>query len=246
MRLAGKVSIITGGGSGIGKAIAQAFVREGAKVVIAGRDGEKLDAAAAEIGGDCLAASADVSKASDVEKLVEAALGKFRGINVLVNNAAVLLPGTAESLSEEDFDQTFAINVRGLWLLSRAVLPHMRASGGGSVVNIASVLSMVGARNRVAYAASKGAVMAMTKAMALDHAAENIRVNCICPGIVATEMVARFSLDENALRQRVAMHPMGRFGQPEDVASTVVFLASDEAGWTTGSVITVDGGYSAQ
>lgn len=246
MRLAGKVAIITGGGSGIGKAIAQAFMREGAKVVIAGRDSKKLEAAAAEIGGDCLAVRADVSKTSDVQKLVDAALGKFRGINVLVNNAAVLLPGTAESLSEEDFDQTFNINVRGLWLLSRAVLPQMRASGGGSIVNIASVLSLVGARNRVAYAASKGAVMAMTKAMALDHAAENIRVNCICPGIVATEMVARFNLDENALRQRVAMHPMGRFGQPEDIASTAVFLASDDSGWTTGSVITVDGGYSAQ
>ena len=246
MRLSGKVAIITGGGSGIGKAIAIAFVREGAKVVIAGRDGKKLEAAAAEIGRNCRAVSADVSKASDVEKLVEAALGKFHGITVLVNNAAVLLPGTAESLSEEDFDQTFAINVRGLWLLSRAVLPQMRASGGGSIVNIASVLSMVGARNRVAYAASKGAVMAMTKAMALDHAAENIRVNCICPGIVATEMVAKFNLDENARRQREAMHPMGRFGQPEEVASTAVFLASDESGWTTGSVITVDGGYSAQ
>jgi NAD(P)-dependent dehydrogenase (short-subunit alcohol dehydrogenase family) len=246
MRLSDKVSIITGGGSGIGKAIAQAFVREGGKVVIAGRGSNKLEAAAAEIGGDCLAVSADVSETSDVQKLVDAALGKFRGINVLVNNAAVLLPGTAESLSEEDFDQTFAINVRGLWLMSRAVLPHMRASGGGSIVNIASVLSMVGARNRVAYAASKGAVMAMTKAMALDHAAENIRVNCICPGIVATEMVARFSTDENARKQRIAMHPMGRFGQPVEIGNAAVFLASDESGWTTGSVLTIDGGYSAQ
>ncbi|HEX3092126.1 MAG TPA: glucose 1-dehydrogenase [Candidatus Angelobacter sp.] len=246
MRLNNKVAIVTGGGSGIGKAIAQAFVREGAKVVIAGRDGKRLTTAVAEIGGECLAVSADVSKASDVQKLVDAALGKFQGINVLVNNAAVLLPGTAESLSEEHFDQTFSINVRGLWLLSRAALPHMRASGGGSIVNIASVLSMVGARNRVAYAASKGAVMAMTKAMALDHAAENIRVNCICPGIVETEMVARFSTDENARKQRVAMHPMGRFGQPAEVASAAVFLASDESGWTTGSVVTIDGGYSAQ
>jgi meso-butanediol dehydrogenase/(S,S)-butanediol dehydrogenase/diacetyl reductase len=246
MRLGGKVAIITGGGSGIGKAIAQAFAREGAMVVIAGRDSKKLEQAAAEIGEECLAVSADVSKTSDVQRLVDTALGKFHRINVLVNNAAVLLPGTAESLSEEDFDQTFNINVRGLWLLSRAVLPQMRAAGGGSIINIASVLSLLGARNRVAYSASKGAVMAMTKAMALDHAAENIRVNCICPGIVATEMVARFSLDENALRQRVAMHPMGRFGQPEDVASAAVFLASDESGWTTGSVLTVDGGYSAQ
>jgi NAD(P)-dependent dehydrogenase (short-subunit alcohol dehydrogenase family) len=246
MRLAGKVAIITGGGSGIGKAIAMAFVREGAKVVIVGRDSKKLDRAAAEIGVDCLAVRADVSNVGSVEKLVSATLDRFKRINVLVNNAAVLLPGTAESLSEEDFDQTFAINVKGLWLLSRAVLPHMRAAGGGSIVNIGSVLSMVGARNRVAYSASKGAVMAMTKAMALDHAAENIRVNCIAPGIVETEMVARFSTDENARKQRVALHPMGRFGQPQEIASAAVFLAGDESGWTTGSVVTIDGGYSAQ
>jgi len=246
MRLAGKTAIITGGGSGIGKAIAKAFVREGAQVVIAGRDGEKLERAAVEIGGDCLAVSADVSSAKGTEKLVSAAIEKFKRINILVNNAAVLLPGTAESLSEEDFDQTFNINVRGLWLMSRAVLPHMRDAAGGSIVNIGSVLSLVGARNRVAYSASKGAVAAMTKAMALDHAAENIRVNCICPGIVETEMVAKFSSDENARRQRVALHPMGCFGQPEDIASAAVFLASDESGWTTGSVLTIDGGYSAQ
>src|ERR1700739_1589365 len=246
MRLASKVSIITGGGSGIGKAIAMAFVREGAKVVIAGRDSKKLEAAAREIGADCLAVSADVSNAASVKKLVSATVDRFKHINVLVNNAAVLLPGTAESLSEEDFDQTFDINVKGLWLMSRAVLPHMRASGGGSIINIGSVLSMVGARNRVAYSASKGAVMAMTKAVALDHAAENIRVNCIAPGIVETEMVARFSTDENVRKQRVAMHPMGRFGQPAEIASAAVFLASDESGWTTGSVVTIDGGYSAQ
>ena len=247
MRLSGKVAIITGGGSGIGKAIAQAFVREGAKVVIAGRDSKRLDRAATEIGADCLAVSADVSNVANVENLVSATINRFKKINILVNNAAVLLPGTAESISEESFDQTFAINVKGLWLLSRAVLPYMRAAGGGgSIVNIASVLSMVGARNRVAYSASKGAVMAMTKAMALDHAAENIRVNCIAPGIIETEMVARFSTDENARKQRVAMHPMGRFGQPQEVASAAVFLASDESGWTTGSVVTIDGGYSAQ
>lgn len=246
VRLSGKTAIITGGGSGIGKAIAMAFIREGAKVVIAGRDSKKLDRAAAEIGADCLAVSSDVSNAGSVKKLVSTTLDRFKGINVLVNNAAVLLPGSADSLSEEDFDQTFSINVRGLWLLSRAVLPHMRAAGGGSIVNIGSVLSLVGARNRVAYSASKGAVMAMTKSMALDHAAENIRVNCIAPGIIETEMVARFSTDEAARKQRVALHPMGRFGQPAEIASAAVFLASDESGWTTGSVVTIDGGYSAQ
>jgi NAD(P)-dependent dehydrogenase (short-subunit alcohol dehydrogenase family) len=215
-------------------------------VVIAGRDNKKLALAAKEIGANCLAVTADVSDAGDVQNLVSATLEKFKRISILVNNAAVLLPGTAESLSEQDFDQTFNVNVRGLWLLSREVLPQMRAAGGGSIINIGSVLSSLGARNRVAYSASKGAVMAMTKAMALDHAAENIRVNCICPGIVETELVAKFNLDETVRRQRVAMHPMGRFGRPEDVASAAIYLASDESGWTTGSTLTVDGGYSAQ
>jgi meso-butanediol dehydrogenase/(S,S)-butanediol dehydrogenase/diacetyl reductase len=246
MRLNKKIAIITGGGSGIGKAIAMAFVREGAQVVIAGRDSKKLALAAEEIGANCLAITADVSHATDVQKLVSAALEKFKRVDILVNNAAVLLPGTAESLSEQDFDQTFNINVRGLWLLSRAVLPHMRAAGGGAIINIGSVLSLLGARNRVAYSASKGAVVAMTKAMALDHAAENIRINCICPGIVETELVAKFNTDENVRRQRVAMHPMGRFGRPDEVANAAIYLASDESGWTTGSNLTVDGGYSAQ
>ncbi len=246
MRLEKKIAIVTGGGAGIGKAIATAFAREGANVVIAGRDSRKLERAAAEIGSHCLPIAADVSKADDVRKLTAAAIEKFKRIDILVNNAGILLPGTAESLSEEDFDQTFAVNVRGLWMLSRAVLPQMRAGGGGSIVNIGSVLSTLGARNRVAYAASKGAVLAMTRAMALDHAAENIRVNCICPGIVETELVARFNMDESARRQRVAMHPVGRFGQPEDVAGLAVFLASDESAWITGTAQTVDGGYSAQ
>jgi NAD(P)-dependent dehydrogenase (short-subunit alcohol dehydrogenase family) len=246
MRLREKVAVITGGGSGIGKAMAATFVREGAQVVIAGRDKAKLETAAREIGSGCMAVAADVSHAEDVQRLVAAAAGKFKRIDVLVNNAAVLMPGTAESLSEEDFDLSFDINVRGLWLLTRAVLPQMRAGGGGSIINIGSVLSTLGARNRVAYAASKGAVLAMTRAMALDHAAENIRVNCICPGIVETELVAKFNMDEAAKRQRIAMHPAGRFGQPEDIAGLAVFLASDESRWITGSAQMVDGGYSAQ
>ena len=245
MRLAGKAAIVTGGGSGIGKAIAAAFVREGARVAICGRHQDKLDHAAKEIGGECLPVKADLSQPHEIEQLVKTTISKFKQLHILVNNAAALVPGTAESLKEEQWDETFAVNVRGLWLVSRAALPHMRSSGGGSIVNMGSVLSLLGARNRVAYSASKGAVAALTRAMALDHAAEKIRVNCICPGIVETEMVAEFNKDETARRQRLAMHPMGQFGQPEDIAGMAVFLASDEAAWITGSVYTVDGGYSA-
>lgn len=245
MRLTDKTAIITGGGSGIGKAIAAAFVREGARVVICGRDAGKLERASREIGSSCLAVTADVSDQGTPDKLVRQTLERFGRIDTLVNNAGVLLPGTAESLTETEWDQTHNINVRAVWRLSRAVLPHMRSTGGGSIINIASVLSSLGARNRVAYAASKGAVLAMTRAMALDHATEKIRINCICPGIVETEMVAAFNADENARQQRIAAHPMGRFGQPEDMAGLAVFLASDEAAWITGASFPADGGYSA-
>ena len=246
MRLSGKIALISGGGSGIGRGIAVAFALEGARIVIAGRTRDKLDRVAQEIGANCMVARADTGNSRDIETLVEATANQFGKIHVLVNNAAVLLPGTAESHTAQEWEQSFNINVRGVWQLSRAVLPHLRAAGGGSIINIASILSLVAARNRVAYTATKGAVLAMTRAMALDHASENIRVNCICPGIVDTEMVARFSLDENARRQRIAMHPLGRFGQPEDIAQAAVFLASDESSWITGAAFPVDGGYSAQ
>lgn len=248
MRLDGKVAIITGGGSGIGRATAMAFAREGARIAICGRDRKKLDAVAAEIvaiGAACLPVAADVSIANQVEVLVRMTLEHFGRVTTLVNNAGLLLAGTAESLREDEWDQTFNVNVRGPWLVARAALPQMRAAGGGSIINVGSVFSTLGARNRVAYAASKGAVLAMTRAMALDHAAEKIRVNCICPGIVETDLVAAFNVDEAARRQRVALHPLGRFGQPEDVAGIAVFLASDESSWVTGAAYNVDGGYSA-
>jgi NAD(P)-dependent dehydrogenase (short-subunit alcohol dehydrogenase family) len=245
MRLQGKVAIVTGGGSGIGRAIATAFARQGAQVAICGRDRKKLEATEAEIGAACFPVAADVSVAKQAALLVRMTLEHFGRVTTLVNNAAVLLAGTAESLREDQWEQTFNVNVRGPWLLARAVLPHLRAAGGGSIINLGSVLSTLGARNRVAYAASKGALLAMTRAMALDHAAESIRVNCICPGIVETEMVAAFSLDEAARKERLAMHPLGRFGQPEDVSGLAVFLASDESSWITGAAYAVDGGYSA-
>jgi meso-butanediol dehydrogenase / (S,S)-butanediol dehydrogenase / diacetyl reductase len=245
MRLAGKRAIVTGGGSGIGKAIAAAFAREGAHVVICGRDARKLELAAAEIGPQCLAVAADISHADDTNRLVEQAVQEFKRLDILVNNAGVLLAGTAESLTSEQWEQTFNTNVRAVWQLSRAALPHMRKAGSGAIINVASVLSSLGARNRVAYAASKGAVLALSRAMALDHAEENIRINCICPGIVETEMVAAFNLDEKARQQRISAHPMGRFGQPGDIAGLAVFLASDEASWITGAAFTADGGYSA-
>lgn len=249
MRLAGKVAIVTGAGSGIGRACALAFAREGAKVVLVGRTAKKLELVANQIGPAALIHAADIAQRGDNESAVAAAVKQFGALHVLVNNAAVLHAGTAESHTEEEWDQTFDTNVKGVWLLSRAAIPHMRQAGKGSIINIGSALSLVGARNRAAYAASKGAVLLLTRSMALDLGAEQIRVNCICPGIVETELVERFITQAPdpvaARKQREALHALGRFGQPDDIAPLAVYLASDESAWVTGAAFPVDGGYTA-
>ena len=248
-RLRDKVAIVTGAGSGIGRACALALIREGAQVVLVGRREDRVEETAREAGEFALAVAADVSKCAEVERLIERTVNAFGGVNVLVNNAAILHPGTAEQITEEQWDETFNTNVRGLWLLSRAVLPHLRQAGGGSIINIASVLGINGARNRAAYAASKGAVVLLTKCMAIDHGRENIRVNAICPSFVETELTATYLKnvpDPDAVRrERIRVHPMGRLGQPEDMAGLTVYLASDESSWVTGAVFPVDGGYLA-
>lgn len=244
-----KIALITGAGAGIGRATALAFAREGARVALMGRKRGPLEDVARDIGDAALVVPGDVGDREQIGPAVEETARHFGGLNVVVNNAGALIAGTAESHTEEEWDVTFAVNVKGLWLLSRAALPHMRKAGGGSIINLSSVLGLVGARNRVAYAASKGAVTLMTKAMALDHAHENIRVNCICPGVVDTELVADFVRKapdpEVARAARIALHPLGRFGEPEDIASCAVFLASDESSWMTGAAVPVDGGYTA-
>jgi NAD(P)-dependent dehydrogenase (short-subunit alcohol dehydrogenase family) len=167
----------------------------------------------------------------------------------LLNNAGVLHIGNVEQITEEQWDETFNVNVRGLWMLSTAVLPHMRKAGGGAIINVASVLGINGARNRASYAPSKGAVVLLTKCMAIDHGHENIRVNAICPSFVETDLMAavlRGVPDPQAVRrERITLHPLGRLGQPEDIAGLAVYLASDESSWVTGSVFPVDGGYLA-
>ena len=248
MRLSGKTALITGAGSGIGRACALAFAREGARVALVGRRKDRLEKVAKEM-GEAEVFSADISNKEKVDLLVREASARLGSLNILLNNAGVLVPGTAESISEEDWDRTFEVNVRGLWLLSRAVLPHMRKAGGGSIINMSSVLGLVGARNRAAYSASKGAVTMLTKCMALDHAADKIRVNCICPAFVETELTSDFITNAPdpaaALRDRINLHPIGRLGQPQDVAGMAIYLASDESSWVTGAAFTVDGGFTA-
>jgi len=249
MRLKGKTAIVTGGGSGIGQACALAFAREGARVVLMGRRRDLLKQTAAQISRDVLVSEGDVSKLADVQRVVRHAVERFGGVEILVNSAAVLHAGTAETISDEEWDETFNVNVRGIWLLSRQVIPLMRKAGGGSIINLSSALGIIGGRCRVAYAASKGAVTLLTKSMALDLAPEQIRVNCICPGIVETELVADFIRNapdpEMAKKRRTELHPLGRFGQPSDIANMAVYLASDESVWVTGAAMPVDGGYLA-
>ena len=248
-RLQSKIAIITGAGSGIGRACALALAREGAKLALVGRRKSLLEEVAHEIGDSAFVLAADVSKKNEIARVVERTVAHFGSLNVLLNNAGVLHIGTVEQITEEQWDQTFNINVRGLWLLSRAVLPPMRKAGGGCIINMASVLGINGARNRAAYAPSKGAVVLLTKCMAIDHGHENIRVNAICPSFVETDLTAAViskAPDPSLVRsERISVHPIGRLGQPEDIAGLAVYLASDESSWVTGSVFPVDGGYLA-
>jgi NAD(P)-dependent dehydrogenase (short-subunit alcohol dehydrogenase family) len=248
-RLENKTVIVTGAGTGIGRACAITLATEGASVVLVGRRKDRLEAVAGEIRDRALVVAGDVSKASDIDRILATVIAHFGEINVLLNNAGVLHIGTAEQITEAQWDDTFNVNVRGLWLLSRAVLPHMRNAGGGSIINMASVLGINGARNRAAYAPSKGAVVLLTKCMAIDHAPDNIRVNCVCPSFVETDLTAAVlshAPDPDAVRrERVGVHPLGRLGRPEDLAGLTVYLASDESSWVTGAVYPVDGGYLA-
>jgi len=248
-RLENKTAIITGAGTGIGRAIARAFVREGAKVALVGRRKEPLEVLANEVDGGVLVCAADVSRQRDIDRILQQVNASLGIPNVLVNNAGVLHIGTAEQITEDQWDETFNVNVRGLWMLSRAVLPHMRKAGGGSIMNVASVLGINGARLRAAYSASKGAVVLLTKCMAIDHGSEKIRVNAICPSFVETDLTAeviRKASDPNAVRkERIGVHPIGRLGEPEDIAGLAVYLASDESSWVTGAALPVDGGYLA-
>lgn len=251
-RLAGKVALITGGGTGIGRAIALAFGREGARVAVAGRRKEKLEETLRELenqGSKGLAIVCDVSKAKEAQSAVRETAKKLGRLDALVNNAGVLHASTIEGIREEEWDRLMTINLKGPFLMCRAALPEFRKAGGGTIVNIGSVLGLVAMKDRAAYCASKGGVTLLTKAMALDHAYEKVRVNCICPSIVETELVqGLFAASEEgkALRKaRIGQIPLGRMGRPEDVAEMAVYLASEESSWLTGAAIPLDGGLTA-
>ena len=251
-RLAGKVAFITGAGSGIGRACAELFAQQGAKVVLAGRRAEPLNAAVANIvkaGGEAIAVHCDVTSHSQITIALETSADRFGSLSTIVNNAGVVVPGDAEQTTEANWDMMMDINLKGTFLVSRAALEFLRRAGGGSIINIGSIFGVVGGKQRVAYAASKGGVTMLTRAMALDHAHENIRVNCICPSLVETEIARQLFANapnpEEARRQRVGMIPMGRAGTPQEIAHLAAYLASDESTWVTGVALPIDGGQAA-
>jgi NAD(P)-dependent dehydrogenase (short-subunit alcohol dehydrogenase family) len=256
-KLTGKVAIITGATSGIGKATALLFAEEGADLVITGRRaelGQRLENVIREAGGRCVFVEADHSRADDCVRVVERTLSEFGRVDILFNNAGIVTGGTAETTTEEIWNETLALNVTAVWRMSRLVLPHMRKQRKGVIVNNGSDWSVVAGRDAFPYIMSKGAVAMMTKAMALDYSRENIRVNAVCPGDTFVERWMEKGYFEGsdpvtieeAMKESSAYIPMGRFGTPEEIAKAVLFLASEDSSFVTGHLLLVDGGNTAQ
>ena len=250
-RLNGKVAVITGAGSGIGRATAKLFAKEGAKVVvadIASEGGQETVSMIKGEGGEGTFVNVDVSKAADVEIMVKTAVEKYGKLDILFNNAGIegTMAVTHES-TEANWDRVIDVNLKGVWLGMKYGIAQMIKQGGGIVVSTASVAGLVGFVGIPAYNASKGGVIQLTKTAALEYAKQNIRVNCVCPGVIATPMIDRFTGgDEEARKSFEALEPCGRLGLPEEIAQAVLFLSSDEACFITGVAFPVDGGFVAQ
>jgi NAD(P)-dependent dehydrogenase (short-subunit alcohol dehydrogenase family) len=250
MRLKDKVALITGGTSGIGKATVELFVEEGCQVVFTGRRVKLGKELSRQTGATFM--TADHCLFEDCQRTVYETVAKFGRIDILFNNAGIVVLGSAETTSEEDWRDTLDLNVTAVWRMSRLVLPIMRAQGSGVIINNASDWGLVGARDAVAYSASKGAVIQMTRSMALDHAKENIRVNAVCPGDTFVErwieqgfFRGSGAVDEATARQSDTI-PLGRVAEAKEIARAVLFLASDDASFVTGAALAVDGGNTAQ
>src|SRR5438477_4908915 len=251
--LQGRVAIVTGAATGIGRASAVLFARAGARVALADVRPAELAAAAADVraaGGEVTTIAADLARPEDCAAVVEGAVRAFGRLDVLLNNAGVgtmVVGGTVESIALERWDLAQDVNVRGIYLVSRAAVPHMRAAGGGAIVNIASVSAFRGSVERPshAYAASKGAVLALTRAMAASYGRDGIRVNAICPGVIRTRLTADIVDGAERTAKEGRGIPLGRVGEPEDIARCALFLASDDAGFVSGAHLVADGGAMA-
>lgn len=253
MRLKGKIAIVTGGGSGIGHQTCKLFAAEGAVTIVADRNAAAAEAVAAEIreaGGRAEARALDVTKAAEVEATVSGVAKAHGTLDILVNNAGYGFAGTVVDTTEEDWDALMAVNVKGVYLGCKYAIPIMTRQGGGVIVNTASTVARVGITNRAAYVASKGAVAALTRAMALDHVGANIRINAVAPGTIESpyfDEIFRKSNDAAALRASLeARQLMNRLGKPIEIARAILFLASDDASFCTGSTLFADGGWTAR
>jgi meso-butanediol dehydrogenase/(S,S)-butanediol dehydrogenase/diacetyl reductase len=253
MRLKDKVAIITGAASGIGRASAVKFAEEGAKVVVADLQQDGIDETVNTIraaGGTATGVHTDVTSASDVKRVVKTATDAYGRLDIMFNNAGIGIPGTILDLDEAAFDRLFAVNVKGVFLGCKEAIPVMKAQGGGVILNTASQLGVVGIERNVIYPATKGAVVQMTRCLAIDHAADGIRVNSLCPGPIDTPLTRRnreASGDpEAALRSRLTQIPLGRIGEAVEMANVAAFLCSDEASFVTGAAILADGGWVAR
>ncbi|HEX2740037.1 MAG TPA: glucose 1-dehydrogenase [Rubrobacter sp.] len=249
-RLRGKRAIVTGGGSGIGRAIALRFSQEGARVVLSDVDEEAARVVGAVAGNETLVHKTDVTRSDEVEALVQTAVEAWGGLDIMVNNAGIGVAGTATNTSEEDYERVMDVCLRGTFLGMKYAIPAIRDSGGGSVINMSSVAALVGITDRAVYSAAKGAILAITRAAAIDHVSEGVRVNSIAPGTVDTPWIGRITAGyddpEEARARMQARQPHGRFVTPEEIAAMAAYLASDESASVIGACMIVDGGVTAR
>lgn len=241
MSLQNKVAIITGAGRGIGRAAAMRFAKEGAKVVVAeidSKEGKETVDLIKAAEGEAFFIQVDITRTDDAKKMIDSAIEKYGRLDVLFNNAGIELTGKVEDMSEANWDRLLGINLKGIFLCCKYAIPHMLRQGAGAIINTASIAGLFGLSNEGAYCASKGGIIALTKALAMDYAPSNIRVNCICPGPTAT----RLTPDRTAIIEKI---PMGRLGKSEEIAAAALFLASKESSFITGHALVVDGGFTA-